>query len=233
MYRYVAILLTLVFVAGCASENYPSQCVVQEFDEKKYEGVDYPVIRDAIYQIDVENYECFRDTALEMLKTPEKQFFYKTTIFDKHTQILIETDWQNKYLEGELAGREAEAIITDSRLNAQILVDKFLRKQSVKLDRSKIPDVCQKYKTPKERNVCYEQLFTQYIDKYIFEGYSKRFQKRINYKPEFTKVFREGIEAIRELLESASDDEDYIEQYMERYYLDLMEHFFWILYIHV
>lgn len=232
MLRIFGMMVVVMLAVACEQETFPPQCVEEVFDEEKYKDADYPIVRDVIRKIDLDNYKCFKHTALEMLNTPEKQALYTSAIMDKHSQILVHLNHDNKYVEGGFSGSEGVRIVTDSRLKTQILIDKFLRHKPAQLDETKIPEFCRMIMTVKDRNVCYKRLFSQYIDTYIFNGYSPHFDKNINYKPEFINIFNSGVDAIRELLEAASDDHDYIEQYMELYYLDLIEHFADMIEIH-
>lgn len=229
MFRILLTLTVIIFTSGCKEQDpYPPQCVKQVFDEEKYKDADYPVVRDAIRQIDLADYECFERTALEMIKTPEKQALYEPAIMG-YNEILWGINGYNKYLERAGGDRTANIIYIPSRLRIQMQVDEFLRGKMSVVDSEKIPQACRQYATARERNQCYDRLLAEYTEKYIMDKHLPGYDNPSNYKPEYKQTVDTGTSAIRALYEAISNDQNKVEQQLEAYYLELFYAYFEIL----
>ena len=210
----------MVFVIGCKKNTLPPECVFEEFHN---DSKDYRTYMDALDQYLQSEYNCYKDHAFEMLQTPEKQALYEPAV-EKYAQILHNFNYNNTYIGGE--GRaDRLGFITTSRKNIQAQIDDVLRARKTPMDGNKIPQKCRSFATSAERNTCYEKLLKEYTEQYIFEGtyYDYLGNKMVlNEKPEFTEVLNEGLSAIKALYQAVSDDQAFIDDQLEAYYLELI-----------
>ena len=223
MFRKILSLVLLVFVIGCKKNTLPPECVIEDFNETAYEGIDYSVIRDAIGDYNLKNYNCYEKSAFEMLQTPEKQALYEPAIM-KYADILVELSASNKFVDSH-PGKSHGDLIIFSRLTVQAQIDDFLRARKTPINENKVPQKCRSFATSAERNTCYEEILKEYTEQYIFEGpfYDYLGNKTFkNKKPTFTKVLNEGLSAIKALYQAASDDQAFIDDQLEAYYLELI-----------
>lgn len=228
MLRIFGMMVVVMLAVACEQETFPPQCVEEVFDEEKYKDADYPIVRDAIQQISQNDYNCFANTALEMLKMPEKQALY-TPAVQGYNHILWDLNGYNKYLKGEHEDRTANIIYIPSRLRIQMQIDDFLRGKLTAPDPTKIPEACRQYPTSAERNRCYDKLLAEYTEKYILDEYIPRYGKHKSYKKQYAETVNNGTSAIRALYEAVSDNQDRVEQQLEAYYLELFHAYFEIL----
>ena len=218
MFRKILCLVLLVFVIACKKNTLPPECVFEEFHN---DSKDYRTYMDALDQYLQSQYNCYKDHAFEMLQTPEKQALYEPAIVG-YRRIGSFFSYTNKFTTPPYGDRTAIAIYAPSRLTIQEQVDDFLRSRKTPIDENKIPQKCRSFATSAERNVCYEELLKEYTEKYIFDGYAYIFDDNVNYKPDFTETLNKGLTAIKALYQAASDDQAFIDDQLEAYYLELI-----------
>ena len=238
-HKVIYACLIVLTLTGCKKDNdavadntMPPPCVFEEF---KCDSKDYRTYMDALQQYNIDVFLCYYNTALKMLKTPEKQALYFPVI-QTYRNLMNDFDYYNIEVGMSFPGQLSIAYKVPSRENIQILMDKHLRSMPRRAKPEQIPEQCRKLAPASARIDCYKKLLDEFIDKNIYEGYPpyrEEFEEyRIgyhdmyyNYKPEFRNTVRAAEEAAWAFFNGTKEYPSLAYESMELYYLEMFDYF--------
>ena len=220
--KSMLVCLIVLTLAGCKKENaestavddntMPPPCVFEEF---KCDSKDYRTYMDALQQYNIDVFLCYYNTALKMLKTPEKQALYFPVI-QTYRNLMNDFDYYNIEVGMSFPGQLSIAYKVPSRENIQILMDKYLRSMRIRVKPEQIPEQCRKL-APASARVDYREEFEEYRI-----GYHDMYY---NYKPEFRDTVHAAEAAAWAFFKGAFDYPADAYEAMELYYLEMFDYF--------